>query len=65
MRTAPATASAPIFRCMRGRSGIAKTGTEKLLAGMILSNEPGYYKPGSYGIRLENLIIVTPAEATA
>ena len=28
---------------------------------MILSNEPGYYKPGSYGIRLENLIIVTPA----
>ena len=30
---------------------------------MILSNEPGYYKPGSYGIRLENLIIVTPADA--
>ena len=29
---------------------------------MILSNEPGYYKPGHYGIRLENLIVVTPAE---
>ena len=45
-----------------GPQRLAKTGTEKLLAGMILSNEPGYYKPGSYGIRLENLIIVTPAE---
>lgn len=44
-----------------GPQRIAKTGTEKLLEGMILSNEPGYYKPGSYGIRLENLIIVTPA----
>jgi Xaa-Pro aminopeptidase len=30
---------------------------------MILSNEPGYYKEGHYGIRLENLIIVTPEEA--
>ena len=45
-----------------GPQRIAKTGTEKLLEGMILSNEPGYYKPGQYGIRLENLIIVTPAE---
>ena len=26
---------------------------------MILSNEPGYYKPGGYGIRTENLLIVT------
>ncbi|HET9538743.1 MAG TPA: aminopeptidase P family protein [Mesorhizobium sp.] len=45
-----------------GPQRIAKTGTEKLLAGMILSNEPGYYKEGQYGIRIENLIIVTPAE---
>jgi len=30
---------------------------------MILSNEPGYYKEGAYGIRLENLIVVTEAEA--
>jgi Xaa-Pro aminopeptidase len=44
-----------------GPQRIAKTGTEKLLEGMILSNEPGYYKPGSYGIRLENLILVEAA----
>ena len=31
-------------------------------AGMILSNEPGYYLPGAYGIRLENLLLVQPAE---
>jgi Xaa-Pro aminopeptidase len=30
--------------------------------GMILSNEPGYYLPGQYGIRLENLLLVQPAE---
>jgi Xaa-Pro aminopeptidase len=45
-----------------GPQRIAKTGTEKLLAGMILSNEPGYYKEGHYGIRIENLILVSPAE---
>jgi Xaa-Pro aminopeptidase len=42
-----------------GPQRIAKTGTQKLLPGMILSNEPGYYKEGHYGIRLENLVIVT------
>ncbi|MBX3596858.1 MAG: aminopeptidase P family protein [Rhizobiaceae bacterium] len=41
-----------------GPQRLAKTGTEKLLAGMILSNEPGYYKEGHYGIRSENLIVV-------
>lgn len=46
-----------------GPQRIAKTGMEKLLAGMILSNEPGYYKEGHYGIRLENLILVTPTAA--
>ncbi len=46
-----------------GPQRIARTGTEKLLAGMMLSNEPGYYKEGAYGIRIENLILVTPAEA--
>lgn len=45
-----------------GPQRIAKTGTEKLQAGMILSNEPGYYKEGGYGIRLENLIVVTEPE---
>ncbi|TGV60896.1 aminopeptidase P family protein [bacterium M00.F.Ca.ET.141.01.1.1] len=45
-----------------GPQRIARTGTEKLLEGMMLSNEPGYYKEGAYGIRIENLILVTPAE---
>ena len=43
-----------------GPQRIARTGTQKLLEGMMLSNEPGYYKPGGYGIRLENLVLVTP-----
>jgi Xaa-Pro aminopeptidase len=33
--------------------------------GMIVSNEPGYYKTGAYGIRIENLQVVTPAEDIA
>jgi len=38
-----------------------QAGTEEPLhAGMILSNEPGYYKAGHFGIRIENLVIVTP-----
>ncbi|MDT7934813.1 MAG: aminopeptidase P family protein [Sphingomonadaceae bacterium] len=35
-------------------------GDEPLKPGMILSNEPGYYKQGEYGIRIENLLLVTP-----
>ena len=37
-------------------------GDEPLAAGMILSNEPGYYKTGEYGIRIENLVLVVPRE---
>ncbi|MGA8403170.1 MAG: M24B family metallopeptidase, partial [Stellaceae bacterium] len=37
--------------------------TQPLLPGMIVSNEPGYYKTGAYGIRIENLIVVQPEEA--
>ena len=44
-----------------GPQRIAKTGTEKLLPGMILSNEPGYYREGAYGIRIENLVVVEEA----
>jgi Xaa-Pro aminopeptidase len=33
--------------------------------GMIVSNEPGYYKPGAFGIRIENLEVVTEASAIA
>nr|WP_047169418.1 aminopeptidase P family protein [Sphingomonas sp. Y57] len=35
-------------------------GDEPLQPGMILSNEPGYYKAGEYGIRIENLILTVP-----
>jgi Xaa-Pro aminopeptidase len=36
-----------------------------IAAGMILSNEPGFYLPDYYGIRLENLLLVQPAELPA
>ena len=36
--------------------------TVALLPGMIVSNEPGYYKTGAYGIRIENLVAVREAE---
>ena len=41
-----------------GPARIAKTGVVALKPGMILSNEPGYYKAGAYGIRTENLLAV-------
>jgi Xaa-Pro aminopeptidase len=34
--------------------------SQPLLPGMIVSNEPGYYKTGAYGIRIENLVVVQP-----
>jgi Xaa-Pro aminopeptidase len=37
-------------------------GDEPLKAGMFLSNEPGYYKTGEYGIRIENLVLVEKRE---
>ncbi len=45
-----------------GPQRIAKTGTAALAAGMILSNEPGYYSAGHFGIRTENLMVVEPRE---
>lgn len=46
-----------------GPQRISKTGgSVTLQAGMIVSNEPGYYKAGEYGIRIENLVAVTAAE---
>jgi Xaa-Pro aminopeptidase len=41
-----------------GPASISKRGTQALLPGMILSNEPGYYRDDAFGIRIENLIIV-------
>jgi len=46
-----------------GPQRISKKGNDTaLLPGMVLSNEPGYYKDGSYGIRCENLVVVTEIE---
>ena len=42
-----------------GPQSISKYSKEPLKPGMILSNEPGYYKPNEYGIRIENLELVT------
>lgn len=45
-----------------GPQRIAKAAnTQALLPGMVLSNEPGFYKEGHWGIRIENLQVVTPA----
>ena len=44
-------------RIAKPSGGQAGTGQE-LFAGMILSNEPGYYKAGAFGIRIENLVLV-------
>jgi Xaa-Pro aminopeptidase len=45
-----------------GPARISRLGTAPLRRGMILSNEPGYYKTGAYGIRIENLVLVTGIE---
>jgi len=45
-----------------GPCGISRRATTPFEPGMIVSNEPGYYKEGAFGIRIENLIVVTPEE---
>jgi Xaa-Pro aminopeptidase len=45
-----------------GPARISKLGTTPLKRGMILSNEPGYYKTDAFGIRIENLELVVAAE---
>ena len=50
-----------------GPQRISATGRAVIEAGMIISNEPGYYKPDGYGIRIENLLLAVesaPAEDT-
>jgi Xaa-Pro aminopeptidase len=45
------------------KSSGGQAGTEQeLMAGMFLSNEPGYYKAGEFGIRIENLVLVEERE---
>jgi Xaa-Pro aminopeptidase len=48
-----------------GPARLSKLGTVALKRGMILSNEPGYYKTGDYGIRIENLVLVIEAPSVA
>jgi Xaa-Pro aminopeptidase len=48
-----------------GPQRLSRLGTHELKPGMILSNEPGLYFEGQYGIRLENLVLVTPPERIA
>ncbi|MDA5192485.1 aminopeptidase P family protein [Govanella unica] len=47
-----------------GPQRIAASGVVPLEPGMIVSNEPGYYKTGGYGIRIENLVVVEPTHGT-
>ncbi len=44
-----------------GPQRISRLSDQVLLPGMILSNEPGYYRTGAFGIRIENLVVVQPA----
>ena len=44
-----------------GPQSISSRSTIPLKPGMVLSNEPGYYKEGAFGIRIENLEVVTEA----
>jgi Xaa-Pro aminopeptidase len=48
-----------------GPQSISKRGMALIEPGMIISNEPGYYKTGAYGIRIENLVLVEPASRVA
>ncbi|WP_072506298.1 aminopeptidase P family protein [Phaeobacter porticola] len=48
-----------------GPQRLSRAGTVPLEAGMILSNEPGYYREGAFGIRIENLLVVQPATMLA
>lgn len=51
-------------RIAKPAGGQAGTGQE-LHAGMICSNEPGYYKPGAFGIRIENLVLIEERQIDA
>ncbi len=48
-----------------GPQGISRRAKTPLATGMILSNEPGYYREGAFGIRIENLIVVQSAPAVS
>lgn len=53
-----------VFLCVHeGPQRISRVSEVALKPGMILSNEPGYYREGAFGIRIENLIVVEEAAA--
>lgn len=53
-----------VYMCVHeGPQRLSRTGDVALRPGMILSNEPGFYRDGAYGIRLENLVVVEQAPA--
>lgn len=55
-----------VYLCVHeGPQRISRVSDVPLQPGMILSNEPGYYREGSFGIRIENLIVVREAPALA
>ena len=45
-----------------GPQSISRAGMVPLQPGMLISNEPGFYKVGAYGIRIENVVLVTEPE---
>ena len=53
-----------VYLCVHeGPQRLSRISHVPLLPGMILSNEPGYYREGAFGIRIENLVVVQPAAA--
>jgi Xaa-Pro aminopeptidase len=54
------------FLCVHeGPQRLSRISEVPLEPGMILSNEPGYYREGAFGIRIENLVVIRPAEKIA
>lgn len=52
-----------VLQVHEGPASISKRGSLAFAPGMFLSNEPGYYRPGEWGIRIENLVAVNAADA--
>jgi Xaa-Pro aminopeptidase len=51
-----------VMQVHEGPASISKRGTVPLQSGMLLSNEPGYYRAGEWGIRTEHLIAVSDGD---
>ncbi|MDZ7709928.1 MAG: M24 family metallopeptidase [Roseovarius sp.] len=52
-----------VYACVHeGPQRLSRVSEVPLEPGMILSNEPGYYREGAFGIRIENLVVVREAD---